>query len=333
MSLGINATTTEGMILAADSRQSYRNQKGMARIGSDSATKIFKLSDRIGLIVAGVAFLPENGVPKNISNYVEEFIRCTELKNSSIDEAGTELSTYFKEVYAQYAKNAEGQIKADLASQGFKNIQLKRDNNVINFAYFSGHLRQNGQVDLGVLELLIAGYNPDGSHKVKVIIVPHDLENLHRDSNSKNLEFGSSWIGQKDVVSRIILGFDPRMENLSFMKKAVSQEGKEEVMKQIGGLQYSIQWGTMTLQDAIDFAKLAIETTSAIQRFSDGTLSDPGDMPGVGGPIDLAVISPKKGFVWISKKNLCVGNREINLDNFNDLDNGIRTKEQNAKTH
>jgi hypothetical protein len=41
MSLAINTTTPEGIILAADSRQSYRNQKGVSRIGSDSASKLF----------------------------------------------------------------------------------------------------------------------------------------------------------------------------------------------------------------------------------------------------------------------------------------------------
>ena len=42
MSLCINITTPEGIILAADSRQSYINKKGMSRVGSDSATKLFR---------------------------------------------------------------------------------------------------------------------------------------------------------------------------------------------------------------------------------------------------------------------------------------------------
>ena len=39
MSLGISTTTSEGIVLAADSRQSYRNQKGMSRVGSDFASE------------------------------------------------------------------------------------------------------------------------------------------------------------------------------------------------------------------------------------------------------------------------------------------------------
>ena len=70
----------------------------------------------------------------------------------------------------------------------------------------------------------------------------------------------------------------------------------------------------MTLQDGIDFCTLMIQTTSAMQRFSDGINADPGDMPGVGGPIDVAVITPDSGFMWINKKKLKFGENEVEID-------------------
>ena len=72
MSLVINTTTPEGIVLSADSRQSFRNRKGMARIGSDNASKLFQLNKRIGVAVTGLAFLPEDGVMKNISKFIEQ---------------------------------------------------------------------------------------------------------------------------------------------------------------------------------------------------------------------------------------------------------------------
>jgi len=51
-----------------------------------------------------------------------------------------------------------------------------------------------------------------------------------------------------------------------------------------------------------------------MQRFSDGINADPGDMPGVGGPIDVAVITPDKGFMWINKKKLKFGSNEVELE-------------------
>ncbi len=76
----------------------------------------------------------------------------------------------------------------------------------------------------------------------------------------------------------------------------------------------------MTLQDAIDFSDLMIKTTSAIQRFSDGILAEPGDIPGVGGNVDIAVITQQKGFVWINKKSLVYDNNRIDLDILENID-------------
>jgi hypothetical protein len=69
----------------------------------------------------------------------------------------------------------------------------------------------------------------------------------------------------------------------------------------------------------MDYSKLMIQTTSAIQRFSDGINADPGDMPGVGGPIDMAVITPDKGFVWINKKKLKFDDTIVDLEKQEDL--------------
>ncbi|WP_207798993.1 hypothetical protein [Candidatus Cryosericum odellii] len=81
----------------------------------------------------------------------------------------------------------------------------------------------------------------------------------------------------------------------------------------------------MTLQDAIDFCQLAIETTTAIQRFSDGVLMDPGDITGVGGPIDMAVITYDKGFTWLNRKHLNfkskTGDVEVDLEDLPSLEN------------
>ncbi|GAH74453.1 unnamed protein product, partial [marine sediment metagenome] len=43
---------------------------------------------------------------------------------------------------------------------------------------------------------------------------------------------------------------------------------------------------------------------SAIQRFSDGIIANPGDIPGVGGPVDVAIITADQGFLWVSRKKL-----------------------------
>lgn len=321
MSLGINTTTPEGIVLAADSRQSYRNQKGMSRIGSDSASKVFKIGERVGLIVAGLAFLSENGVQKNISRFIEEFKTSLKVEDLTVTEISQKLKDFFEEKYKfkEELDKLPDQIKADLERQGCKEIEVKKEKHRVVFKFKdSNGLQKEGVAGVDQLQFIIAGFNKDNSHEVCMIYIPGDVE-AKRTSKEKGREYGASWIGQTDVVSRIVLGFDGRIGNLPLFRKATSEIGPNEAQKQLRSLEYMIQWGTMTLQDGIDFSLLAIETTTAIQRFSDGIAGDPGDMPGVGGPIDVAVITADKGFVWINKKKLSVGKTEIDIDKEPDL--------------
>lgn len=319
MSLGINTSTPEGIVLAADSRQSYRNRKGVSRIGSDSASKVFKLGKKCGLIVTGLAFLPDsedNNIPKNISRFIEDFCRQTQIETLTVEEVGNKLHYFFNKRY-QYQdqlKNLPNQIKADLERKGCEVLDIKETEDHVRFRFKdSKGVENEGIAAVEQLQFIIAGYNNDNSHQACTIHIPGNTE-MNRNSKGKEGEYGASWVGQTDVVTRIILGFDGRISSLPIIQKIGQEIGTGEVQKQLRALEYAIQWGTMTLQDGIDFSKLAIETTIAIQRFSDGIHADPGDIPGVGGSIDVAVITKDKGFVWVSKKNLRFDGREVNLE-------------------
>lgn len=316
MSLAINTTTPEGIVLAADSRQSFRNRKGMARIGSDNASKLFQLNKRIGVLVTGLAFLPEDGVMKSISKFIEQFKRETDLEELDVKDAIEKLSYLFNKKYnwQEQLNSLPDKIKNDLQRQGCEVIEIKKEQYAVKFRFkdAQGNLK-DGAGGVDIINFLVAGYNKDGSHEVYTCYIPGEIKK-NRDSKEKGKEYGASWIGQIDVVSRIVLGWDGRIGNVKFVNEATQKYGQEEVNKQLRNLEYVIQWGTMTLQDAIDFCVLMIQTTSAIQRFSDGIAADPGDMPGVGGAVDVAVISPDKGFVWIHKKKLKAGDVEVDLD-------------------
>ncbi|MDP3066398.1 MAG: hypothetical protein Q8N08_06635 [Methanobacteriaceae archaeon] len=316
MSLVINSTTPEGIVLAADSRQSYRNMKGMARIGSDNASKLFQLNQRIGVGATGLAFLPEGSVVKNVSQYIEEYKRDPDVENLDVEEAAQGLYDLFNQKYSwkEQLSELESNIAHDLHSKGLKILNVKKMDNQLNFTYQNPQgIVEEINAALDPVELLVAGYNTDGSHQVFSCRVPGQLQKL-RDSYELDKQYGSSWIGQGDVVTRIVLGFDGRIVNVDFMKDVFGSRGEAEVQRQLQGLEYAIQWGTMSLQDAVDFSTLMIQTTSAMQRFSDGINADPGDMPGVGGPIDVAVITPDHGFVWVKKKNIKYGDAEVDLD-------------------
>ena len=322
MSLAINTTTPSGIVLAADSRQSYRNRKGQARVGSDNASKLFQLSQRVGIAVTGLAFLPENGVPKNISNFIEEFKRKEEVERMAVREITEKLYNFFEEKYDYKTalKQLPARIRQDFERQGYELIgDFKEEKGIIKFRFKDSSGKEHESVG-GVdrIDILVAGYNHDGSHEAFTCNIPGEISQK-RNSKEKGKEYGASWIGQIDVTSRIVLGWEGRIFTLPFVQEAIKNLGEDKVVQQLRGLEYQISWGTMTLQDAIDFCTLTIKTTEAIQRFSDGVAMDPGNIPGVGGEIDIAVITRDKGFVWIKKKNLRVADREVNLDKFEDL--------------
>lgn len=321
MSLAINTTTPDGLVLAADSRQSFRNRKGQARVGSDSAIKIFELSRTIGLLITGPAFLEENGVLKNISKFVEDFKEKNKIEGKEVSEVARRIHSFFDEKY-NYRKNLEAlpeKIKQELSQKGLEVIEIKQEEGKVVFKFKD----KEGKVGQGIggvdqLAFIVAGYNPDGSHQVFMVYVPGSLEEK-RSSKIKGKEYGASWAGQIDVIARVVLGRDPRLTNLNFVQQAAKNFGEETVKNELSGLEYAISWGTMNLQDSIDFSVLMIQTTSAIQRFSDGILMDPGDITGVGGPVDVAVITPNKGFVWVSRKSLGAGGSTIDLEKLPNL--------------
>jgi 20S proteasome alpha/beta subunit len=69
-------------------------------------------------------------------------------------------------------------------------------------------------------------------------------------------------------------------------------------------LRYDIRYDLMSLQDAVDFAVFIVRATIEAQRFNQGSLM------GVGGAIDVAVVTPD-GFRWLQKKGISVEGRPV----------------------
>lgn len=256
--------------MAAESRQGYQGRAG-ARISSDSATKVFELTDSVVASTAGWAFLRPQGAAthRNVSSLVEEF-KASLTPGSSVQTVADGLYTYFNQAYQWHT--------------------AQRHDQPVPVGQFA-------------LTFMVGGY--DSSSRVGLIFqcnIPGGVSPL-RDTNNP----GSNWIGQTDVVARIIIGWDPRLGNLGFVQQVVQQGGQQAsqtITQQLRGLEYVINWHTMTLQDAIDFAASVIQITISIQRFTDGVYMNPGDVAGVGGPIDIVVIRPSSRPVWIQRKEL-----------------------------
>lgn len=267
MSLCISVVTPEGIVVAGESRQTVV-VAGVNRIASDSAIKVVQLTDTVLGATAGWAFLQPPGatVAKNISSLVEDF-RPTITAGSGVQAIATQLWTYFNTIYQQHI----AQIPASTVPAG---------QSALNF--------------------IVAGYDP-GSRIGTLfgLDVPGAAAPTTPGRNSNDP--GPWWIGQIDVVARIMNGYDPRIVTLPILQPA-QQAGTAQT--DLRPLSYIVHWNTMTVQDAIDFAVGMIQVTTTIQKFTAGVVMQPGDVAGVGGPIDIAVVQPGTNVSWIKRKAL-----------------------------
>lgn len=314
MSLAIITTTNEGNILAADSMETYRNSIGDIREGSMTRMKLFQLNSRTGAVACGLSFL-EN---KNMQQQVLQFKREHNLEVMTVQQIADKLYDFFFDKYQDYLKNTAKKKKEDFEKRGKKNVSTSMELECIKVKFKDDQGEQEKKFYMPIIEFLIAGNDPDGTNGVYKIVIPDPKTKNGIVEKSKGGRPGATWIGQTDVLVRIIRGWSPQIKRSKHIAE-MNELKKKEFLKEIDDQEYIINWGTMTFQDAIDFSTLAIKTTESIQRMTDGTWQLPGASPGVGGPIDIAVVTPEKGFVWVQKKKIDTNESVVDLDALPDL--------------
>ena len=312
MTLVISTLTSSGIVLTADSRQTYKNSVGAIRIGSDSAIKLFKLTDFAGVAISGRAFINEDGQPlKNVGYFINKFKKTEKLEGITVKEIAEKLNKYLSDIFVKREIDAlKKQIEELINKAGGKDLKFSTsDNNLVPYSYID----KNGKSvsDAGSIEtinMIVAGVDNDEIGRAYAVVLPKGIIN-----NADTQQCGALWVGQTDVLTRIIKGYAPEAGNLDFVKKALTQD-EPATINELNKMEYVINWGTITLQDAIDFCVLMTRTTENIQRFSDGSFLSPGGITGVGGEVDIAIITPEKGFAWLKKKKLNYEEAELPIE-------------------
>ena len=306
MTLALTSVTSSGIVLTADSRQTYRNNAGMTRIGTDNATKLFELNRNTGAVISGRAFFQDK-----VNNFKDTGWFINEFKNSvlkdqqwSVKQIAEELNKYLT---TEFLLPEETRIKDLLAAQvqleGGTDFQSSRSGFTIDYSYKDqAGADAKKQWFIESISFTVAGYDTDGVGNAYLTTVP-DGPWFDRST----VAGGVLWLGQTDVVLRITKGFSWELSELDFVR--VAKANGVQVDQELNKLEYIINWGILPLQDAIDLCILLTRTTESIQRFSDGTVMHPGGITGVGGHINVASITPGRGFEWINKRDLVVSDR------------------------
>jgi hypothetical protein len=146
---------------------------------------------------------------------------------------------------------------------------------------------------------IVGGYDKDEAYgKVFLVDIPRNPSPLPQ--NAGENDFGMTWGGQLQIASRIIHGIDPVLPMILKEELKISDKDLGRVLGKIAEtLEFSIPYAVLPLQDCVDLATFMVRTTMDAQNLAIG-------VRGVGGPIDVAVITRTDGLRFIQRKEITI---------------------------
>jgi len=144
---------------------------------------------------------------------------------------------------------------------------------------------------------IVGGYDPGAPYgKVFLIDVPNHPEPVEQSMGDTN--FGMTWGGQLQIASRIIHGYDPKLRSILKDQLHLDDAQVDRVIAAIKDTtEFAIPYQVLPLQDCVDLAAFMVRTTADAQNLAI-------DLRGVGGLIEVAVITRLNGLEYLQKKTL-----------------------------
>jgi hypothetical protein len=278
MSLAVVIKGTEGLVLAADSRVTLQAQQEggpLLPVNYDNATKLLTFSKphtNVGAVTYGVAVIGQRTAHSYIPEFEVVLKEELERKNTGeLEKAVKEnrpllkVEDFAKHLSAFYFDRWKKEMPREWGRPG--------------------------------MVFIVGGYDPGAAYgKVFLLEIPGKPTPEPR--NPEENEFGMTWGGQLQVASRLIHGFDPEALEIIRQTLGVETHQLEQVQTALRKkLEFPIPFAALPLQDCIDLAIFLIRATMTAQSLAIG-------VRGVGGPIDVAVITRTEGLQYIQRKVL-----------------------------
>jgi hypothetical protein len=260
MSLGIVIKGPEGLVLAAESRITLGAQIGTQQlpVTFDNATKLLSFSAPNTTI--GVVTYGQAVIGKQDPRTVASFIPEFE---ASLPKERLTVAEFAERISAFFLKQWQSNMPAD--------------EKIPNMTF------------------VVAGFNPDDVYgQVYLIEIPRVPKPTER---SKGNEFGITFGGQHEIVSRILQGYDIRLPEALQKGLNLSPEQSTKFGALIKQFQIGIPLQVLALQDCVDLVCFFIRTTMDAQKFSVG-------LRGVGGAIDVAIIKRNQNLQFVQQKQV-----------------------------
>jgi hypothetical protein len=270
MSLGIVFKGTQGVVLAADSRVTLF--AGVPNPGSgqqiavpatfDNASKMLRVKgqDFIGAITYGAGALG-TAEPRTASSYMPEFeAELAAEERMTVEAFAEKLGAFFERQWSQ---------------NNMPPSPLLADNMIF----------------------LVGGYDDPSATYGKVFEV--DVPSRPKPTELIAGHFGAVWGGQRELIDRLIQGFDFRLpeavKDILQVGTDARSVGLDQELKNRFTL--PIPWQFLPLQDCVDLSIFLVRLTIELQKWIVG-------IRGVGGAVDVATITRVDGFKEVQVKQI-----------------------------
>jgi hypothetical protein len=265
MSLGIAFKSPEGIVLAADSRVTLTGQ-------------IQQPNQPITLLPSTY-----DNASKLLKVKGQDFVGAVTYGVGAIGQTEPRTAHSYMPDFAQELKD-EGRLGVQDFAERLSKFFLDKWN------------EQKMPTNLGQdMVFFVGGYDEVATYgKVFEIHIPSKPTPLEWHKG----QFGLVWGGQREYADRVIHGFDGRLPELTKNFLNLDDKKRDELQKHLQSqLQAPVPFAFLPLQDCVDLAIFLIKTTITMQHWLVG-------VRGVGGAIDVAVITQEKGFSDIQKKEI-----------------------------
>lgn len=262
MSIGIVLKGTEGLVLAADSRITLTTQKGNRTIPItyDNARKVLQFAqphNYVGAITYGLGGI---GL-RSAYSFLHEFEATLPKRRLSVADFAQRMSKFF----------------------------VQQWNTTMPSSYKGAPMI-----------FVVGGFDKNQPHgRVYLFEIPSKPKPVeqHPHNVKKQPQFGIVWGGQREIVDRLIAGYDARTLGIAQKTLNLTKQQVQQLQKALRPLQIPIPILILPLQDCVDLAILFIATTIEAQRLTAG-------IRGCGGPIDIATITRLEGFNFVQEKSI-----------------------------
>lgn len=145
------------------------------------------------------------------------------------------------------------------------------------------------------MTFIVGGFGPGAAYgRVFLFSIPRNPQPVEQNPGEHN--FGMTWGGQLQIATRIIHGYDPALPPTLAQAMGVSEDQLRQALTSLRQqLEFRIPYDVLPLQDCVNLAIFLIRATISAQALAVG-------VRGVGGPIDVAIITRTEGLKYVQQK-------------------------------